>query len=597
MVPRETDAYAPLQRATSASFDVPATPRPVIAVAGGRAFTFAYAETTELLRAAGCEPVVFDPTRDEALPEGTRGLYLGGGFPEMHAADLSGNAVMRAGIRTAIAAGLPTVAECAGLLYLCRSVDDVAMVGALPYDAAMAPRLTLAYRTAQAPRANLLGRPGESVTGHEFHRTRLLAPTTDPAWRFGAELVDGVASASLHASYLHTHWAGHPQLAARFAAAAAAYDAPTRTHRKPGSTTSHSSTQPSTPPGTQPSTQTDPLRHHGDREAAPGLEDFAVNVFAGPRPDWLEKAIASADLGRYPDPAPAHAALGTRHGRRTEEVLATAGAAEAFGLVARLRRWRRPVVVHPQFTEPDVALRTAGLTPTHLTLRAEDGFTLDPAQVPQDADLVIIGNPTNPTGVRHPAAAIRSLLAPGRLVVVDEAFLDDGDESLADTSTEGLLVVRSLTKLWSIPGVRAGYILGDPSVVAALAALQPPWSVSATAVAALVACSTEEAAAEAEGRVATIANGRSHLLAGLARLGIEHVASTAAFVLARPGSGVHESLRTQGFAVRRADTFPGLDGTWIRIAVRDSDRTDALLAAVARARDAARPGAIDAHPR
>jgi len=146
--------------------------RPVIAVAGGRAFTFAYAETTELLKAAGCEPVVFDPTVDEQLPPGTRGLYLGGGFPELHAADLSGNEQLRRQIRQAVAAGMPTVAECAGLLYLCRSVDGVEMVGAVAADAAMAPRLTLAYRTAVAPTPNLLGRPGETVTGHEFHRTR-----------------------------------------------------------------------------------------------------------------------------------------------------------------------------------------------------------------------------------------------------------------------------------------------------------------------------------------------------------------------------------------------------------------------------------------
>src|SRR5699024_2922532 len=96
--------------------------RPIVAVAGGRAFPFRYTETLELLRAAGCEPVVFDPTRDARLPAGTAGIYLGGGFPEMHAAELSDNAPMRAHVRAAVEAGIPTVAECAGLLYLCRSV-------------------------------------------------------------------------------------------------------------------------------------------------------------------------------------------------------------------------------------------------------------------------------------------------------------------------------------------------------------------------------------------------------------------------------------------------------------------------------------------
>ncbi len=544
--------------------------RPVIAMAGGRAFTFAYAETRELLEAAGCDVVVFDPTTDAELPTGTRGLYLGGGFPEVHAADLTGNASLRAQIRQAIAAGLPTVAECAGLLYLCRRVDGTDMVGAIATDAAMAPRLTLAYRTATAPGDSLLTREGEQVTGHEFHRTRLLAGTAGPAWDFGSGLTDGVATPTLHAGYLHTHWAGHPRLAARFAEAVhaatpAASTAPVRE-------AAHS-----TESGALP----DPLRHHGDVEAADGLADFAVNVYDGPRPDWLEKALASADLGRYPDATRARAAVASRHGRHPDDVLATAGAAEAFGLIARLRPWRLPVVVHPQFTEPDVALQAAGRTVHHVVLDPAGGFVLDPDRIPADADLVIVGNPTNPTGVRHRAEVIRALVAPGRLVVVDEAFLDDSDQSLAGTALPGLLVIRSLTKLWSIPGVRAGYVLGEPATISGLERLQPPWSVSATAVAALVACSTPEAVAEASVRVARIDEQREFLLAGLEELGVEHVrTSTAPFVLARPGAGVHASLRAAGFAVRRADTFPGLDAGWVRIAVRDAARTARLLDAL-----------------
>ncbi|MFL6062927.1 MAG: cobyrinate a,c-diamide synthase [Marmoricola sp.] len=561
--------------------------RPVIAVAGGRAFTFAYAETTELLRAAGCEPVVFDPTTDESLPPGTRGLYLGGGFPEVHAAELSGNARLRAGLRAAIAAGLPTVAECAGLLYLCRRVDGAPMVGAIEADAAMAPRLTLAYRHATTTTPNLLARPGEVVTGHEFHRTRLLTTPADPAWLLRStqaqDQPDGIATPTLHATYLHTHWAGHPQLAQRFAEAARA--SPVYADMQMSRTGRVG--LPAAPPATFacPTTHADPLRHHGDAEAAPGLVDLAVNVYEGPRPEWLEDALAAADIGRYPDAAPARAALATLHQRAEAEVLATAGAAEAFTLVARLRAWRRPVVVHPQFTEPDVALAEAGHRVHRVLLGPEDGFVLDPDQVPADADLVVIGNPTNPTGVRHPAATILRLLAAERLVVVDEAFLDDGAESLAGSSVPGLVVVRSLTKLWSVPGVRAGYLLGEPEVVRALARRQTPWSVSAAAVAALVACSGPDAAVEAKARDAAITEHRAHLVAGLTRLGVEHVSSSAPFVLARPGEGVHAALRDAGLAVRRADTFPGLDGAWVRIAVRPPATTEALLEALARVLD------------
>ncbi|MFL6022926.1 MAG: Rv2231c family pyridoxal phosphate-dependent protein CobC, partial [Marmoricola sp.] len=322
-------------------------------------------------------------------------------------------------------------------------------------------------------------------------------------------------------------------------------------------------------------------RHHGDREATPGLIDFAVNVFDGPRPAWLDTALAAADVSRYPDAAPATAAIAERHGRHLDEVLPTAGAAEAFGLVARLRRWRHPLVVHPQFTEPDVALAAAGHRPHHLVLRSTDGFALDPTAVGSDADLVVVGNPTNPTGVRHPADVLRALVAPGRLVVVDEAFLDDGAESLAVGPLDGLLVIRSLTKLWSIPGVRAGYLLAGAELVGELADLQTPWSVSAAANAALVACSSAEATAEAERRVARIADERQFLQAGLAKLAIPYVAgSTAPFVLAQPGPGVHAALRDAGFAVRRADTFPGLDPSWVRIAVRNQQVTTSLLDAL-----------------
>ena len=138
--------------------------RPVVAMAGGRAFTFRYAETEELLRAAGCDVVTFDPLADEALPEGTAGLYLGGGFPEVHAAGLSANAPLREALRAAVDSGMPTYAECAGLLYLCRSVDGMPMVGALDAEAAMTPRLTLSL-----PHRDRPGRPADRRRRHPGH--------------------------------------------------------------------------------------------------------------------------------------------------------------------------------------------------------------------------------------------------------------------------------------------------------------------------------------------------------------------------------------------------------------------------------------------
>lgn len=191
--------------------------RPVVAVAGGRAFTFRYAETEELLRAAGCEVAGFDPMHDTALPAGTAGVYLGGGFPEVHVGELGGNEALRAALRAAVLDGVPTVAECAGLLYLCDTLDGAPMVGALPATAEMTPRLTMRYPVATAVGDSLLTRRGEQVTGHEFHRTHVEPVRGDTAtWEVDGEAV-GFGTASLHASYLHTHWAGHPHLAQRFA--------------------------------------------------------------------------------------------------------------------------------------------------------------------------------------------------------------------------------------------------------------------------------------------------------------------------------------------------------------------------------------------
>ncbi|GAB3477826.1 Rv2231c family pyridoxal phosphate-dependent protein CobC [Nocardiopsis coralliicola] len=336
----------------------------------------------------------------------------------------------------------------------------------------------------------------------------------------------------------------------------------------------------------------DPLRHHGDVEARDGLVDLAVNVHPGGRPAWLDAALHSSldHAASYPDAGPAREAIARAHGRAPGEVLPTAGAAEAFTLLARLRPWRRPVVVHPQFTEPHAALEQAGHTVTPVLCRADDGFAFDPAAVPGDADLVVVGNPTNPTGVLHPAEALRRLCRPGRLVAVDEAFMDavPGEpESLAPERIPGLVVLRSLTKLWSIPGIRAGYAVGDAAAVAEMARAQTPWSVSGPAVAAMLACTAPDAAPEAEQRARTLDGWRAALETGLRGAGAAVVPSRAPFVLADVGQGVHAALRDHGIAVRRADTFPGLTPSWIRVAARPPETTRPLLDALAHPRKAA----------
>lgn len=216
-------AWDAAEAAASATQDDPARsagePAPVVAVAGGAAFTFSYAEHGELLAAAGADVVTFDPLRDGQLPPGTGGLVVGGGFPEVYAAELSANEGLRKEVAALVESGAPVAAECAGLLYLCRELDGQPMCGVLDATARMTGRLTLGYRDAVAVGDSVLVRAGTRMRGHEFHRT-VVEPGAGaaPAWGVLApeKRVEGFVERGVHASYLHTHWASSPGVARRF---------------------------------------------------------------------------------------------------------------------------------------------------------------------------------------------------------------------------------------------------------------------------------------------------------------------------------------------------------------------------------------------
>jgi histidinol-phosphate/aromatic aminotransferase/cobyric acid decarboxylase-like protein len=353
------------------------------------------------------------------------------------------------------------------------------------------------------------------------------------------------------------------------------------------------------------------LGHHGDSEVQPGLVDFAVNVAVPGPPAWLRRELESAlhDVARYPDVAPAVDALARLHGCPKSSVLVTNGAAEAFTLIARARQWRKPLVVHPQFTEPESALQANGYAVTRLILRQDEavqgngfqgngfqrngfqgnGFALDPAQVPADADLVVVGNPTNPTSRLHPRASILGLVRPGRLVVVDEAFMDvapgGGCDSVLDDAvlSQGLVVIRSLTKTFGLAGIRAGYLVGSSDVIAECALTQPHWSVNSLAVAAVVACAGREGQEHTRAVSHDMTQRLSYLAARLTEAGLDVVREPAGpFVLVHHphAARLREGLRRRGLAVRRGDTFPGLGRQWLRIAAREPAMTDLLLDAL-----------------
>ncbi|MCI2424342.1 Rv2231c family pyridoxal phosphate-dependent protein CobC [Saccharopolyspora sp. K220] len=334
----------------------------------------------------------------------------------------------------------------------------------------------------------------------------------------------------------------------------------------------------------------DSLRHHGDVDAERGLLDFAVNVRLDRPPAWLRDRLTAAldRLGRYPsaaDDLAARAAVAARHGRAAAEVLVLAGAAEGFALLPSLRP-RLAALVHPSFTEPEVALRAADVEVTRVRLDPADGYRLRAEAVPEQADLVVLGNPTNPTSVLHPAAEIRRLLRPGRVVVVDEAFSDTvpGEpESLAGCREPGLLVVRSLTKMWGLPGLRAGYALGDTELLRRLARNRPHWPVNALVLEALIACCESAALAESDQAAVEFEAHRDRLVADLADIPGLRIAlpARAPFLLLQVANGaqVREALREHGIAVRRGDTFPGLGPDHLRVAVRDPAQNALLVKA------------------
>ena len=334
----------------------------------------------------------------------------------------------------------------------------------------------------------------------------------------------------------------------------------------------------------------DPLRHHGDVDATPGLLDFAVNVRGEAPPRWLRDRLAAAldDLARYPSAAHdavARESVAERHGRRPDEVLVLAGSAEGFALLPALRP-RLAAVVHPGFTEPEATLRAAGVPVERVFTDAADGHVLRPAAVPAAADLVVVGNPTNPTGVLHPAAALRALRSPGRVVLVDEAFADAVPGEAESVAGEpGFLVFRSLTKTWALAGLRAGYALGAPDVLARLAAPRPPWPVSTPALEAVIACSTPAAVAEAGRAARELERLRAAQSAALAAVpGVTVLAGRAPFLLLRlpdgRGEPARHALRAAGIAVRRGDTFPGLGPDHLRVAVRDGAAVARLTTAL-----------------
>ncbi|MEH2260547.1 cobyrinate a,c-diamide synthase [Nostoc sp.] len=199
-----------------------------IAVARDRAFNFYYQDNLDLLQQLGAELVFWSPLKDADIPKDIQGMYFGGGFPEVFAQQLAKNTSVRDAVKTAILKGMPTVAECGGLMYLCEQIIDFegkswSMAGVLPTSAVMSGRLTLGYRRAVALQDNLLVKANTTVYGHEFHRSHLTLAPTQPlfeTYRYDCEENMGWEGwglpANIYASYVHLHWGESREIPQQF---------------------------------------------------------------------------------------------------------------------------------------------------------------------------------------------------------------------------------------------------------------------------------------------------------------------------------------------------------------------------------------------
>ncbi|MBV9818468.1 MAG: bifunctional adenosylcobinamide kinase/adenosylcobinamide-phosphate guanylyltransferase, partial [Solirubrobacterales bacterium] len=288
------------------------------------------------------------------------------------------------------------------------------------------------------------------------------------------------------------------------------------------------------------------LRRHGDRDVRPGDADHAVTVLAGGPPEWLRAALDVA-LDRYPDDTEARTATAMRHGRRPDEVVVTNGAAEALWLLGPALRPSLAACVHPGFTEAEAGLRAHRVPVIRVQRDPDEGFALNPTAVPDAADLVVLGNPG--FGL-DPAHAVLALRRPGRVIVVDEAFMEmvPGEAgSLAGESLPDVIVVRSLTKVLSVPGLRVGYALASAEMARRFEAVRPPWSANVLALATLTAAvaHTADLAALAE-RVGREREDLCERLAGIDSLRVWPSPANYVLVEVSDGPAVVAALREQG---------------------------------------------------
>lgn len=345
------------------------------------------------------------------------------------------------------------------------------------------------------------------------------------------------------------------------------------------------------------------LRQHGF--SSDQVVDFSIDVNPLGFPAVVRSVILDRvdDICRYPDPSAREfrEAIAAYHQVPAETILPGNGTAELIGLLARYRQVNKCLIVVPTFGEYEWAVQQVGATTLPVQTLEASGFRLDVGQpdwphLLQGVDLVFLCNPNNPTGVAVAKEAVRELAYKcrdaGALLIVDEAFVEfvvdsDAVSILAETIQLGnVAVLRSLTKLFAIPGLRLGYLIAPPAIVEELRALQPAWPLNTFALAVGVELLKErDYVGHSRQAIAELRDEFQRSLSALA--GLQPFPSATNFMLCKltdtalTSSELCDRLASQGLLIRNCDSFMGLEpGRFIRVAVRSRRDNQRLVNAI-----------------
>ncbi|MDW0108605.1 threonine-phosphate decarboxylase CobD [Sporosarcina aquimarina] len=334
-------------------------------------------------------------------------------------------------------------------------------------------------------------------------------------------------------------------------------------------------------------------------EQPAALLDFSENC----NPIGPPKAIQTTwnkllpAITRYPDPngEPFRSAAAAFHEIEVHQLILGNGAGEILSLVARQYRGKRAVLVHPTFSEYEATLTAASAHITHVQASEENGFALPVNELRvamETADVLYICTPNNPTGVLPSRTELISLIQYAESVtcdvVLDEAFIDWVDESLSFISEvekyPNVIAVRSMTKLYAIPGIRLGYAVAHPDRIETLKRSAPHWNINAIAAQLGTICLQQ--ADYRERAIQQAAKERLKMTTFLNENGCKVVDSVANFILFQPpGQGaandIFIGLLKQGIVVRHTENFKGLDGRWLRIGMKSAQDMEILRNALA----------------